>query len=97
MKPDPNDPAWAWAPYQPDAARPWDLRLAAHLYRRAAFGGTWPELQRALSEGPQATIDKLVHPTPEAAAFNRLYDDYENAAAASAGYASQAWWLRRMI
>ena len=97
MKPDSNDPAWAWAPFQPDAARPWDLRLAAHLYRRAAFGGTWPELQRALSEGPQATIDKLVHPAPEAAAFNRLYDDYENAAATSTGYGSQAWWLRRMI
>jgi uncharacterized protein (DUF1800 family) len=97
VKPDPNDSAWAWAPFQPDAARPWDVRLAAHLYRRAAFGGTWPELQRALSEGPQATVDKLVHPTPEAAAFNRLYDDYENAAAASAGYGSQAWWLRRMI
>jgi len=97
VKPDLNDPAWAWAPFQPDAARPWDLRLAAHLYRRAAFGGTWSELQRALSEGPQATVDRLVRPTPEAAAFNRLYDDYENAAAASAGYGSQAWWLRRMI
>jgi uncharacterized protein (DUF1800 family) len=97
VKPDPNDPAWAWVPFQPDAVRPWDLPLAAHLYRRAAFGGTWPELQRALSEGPQATIDKLVHPTPKAADFNRLYDDYENAAAASDGYGSQAWWLRRMI
>jgi uncharacterized protein (DUF1800 family) len=97
VKPDANDPAWAWAPFQPDAARPWDLRLAAHLYRRAAFGGTWPELQRALSEGPPATIDKLVHPTPEGADFNRLYDDYEKTAAAFAGYGSQAWWLRRMI
>ena len=97
MKPDPHDPAWAWTAFQPDAARPWDLRLAAHLYRRAAFGGTWPELQRALAEGPQATVGRLVHPTPEAAAFNRLYDDYETAAAASAGYGSQAWWLRRMI
>jgi len=97
VKPDPNDPAWVWAPFQPDATRPWDLRLAAHLYRRAAFGGTWPELQRALSEGPQATINRLVHPMPEAADFNRLYDDYENAAAASEGYGSQAWWLRRMI
>ena len=97
MRPDLNDPAWAWAPFQPDAARLWDLRLAAHLYRRAAFGGTWPELQCALSEGPQATIGRLVHPMPEAADFNRLYDDYESAAAASAGYGSQAWWLRRMI
>jgi uncharacterized protein (DUF1800 family) len=97
VRPDLNDPAWAWAPFQPDAARPWDLRLAAHLYRRAAFGGTWPELQRALSDGPQATIDKLVNPKPGAADFDRLYDDYENAAAASSGYGSQAWWLRRMI
>jgi uncharacterized protein (DUF1800 family) len=97
VNPDPHDPAWAWAPFQPDATRPWDLRLAAHLYRRAAFGGTWPELQRALSEGPQATIDRLLQPSPEAAAFNRLYDDYENAAASSGGYGSQAWWLRRMI
>ena len=97
MSPDLNNPAWAWAPFQPDATRPWDLRLAAHLYRRAAFGGTWPELQSALSDGPQATINKLVQPTPEAAAFNRLYDDYETAAASSGGYGPQAWWLRRMI
>ena len=97
MKPDPNNPDWAWAPFQPDAARPWDLRLAAHLYRRAAFGGTWPELQRALAEGPQATVDKLVQPTPEAATFNRLYDDYETAAATAEGFGSQAWWLRRMM
>jgi uncharacterized protein (DUF1800 family) len=97
VKPNPNDPAWAWAPFEPDATQPWDLRLAAHLYRRAAFGGTWPELQRALSEGPQATIDKLVQPAAGAEAFDRLYDDYEDAAAASAGYGSQAWWLRRMI
>ena len=60
MNPDPHDPAWAWAPFQPDATRPWDLRRVAHLYRRAAFGGTWPELQGALSEGPQATIGRLL-------------------------------------
>jgi hypothetical protein len=32
VKPDPNDPAWAWAPFQPDAARPWDLRLVLLCY-----------------------------------------------------------------
>jgi uncharacterized protein (DUF1800 family) len=97
VSPDPNNPAWAWAPFQPDAIRPWDLRLAAHLYRRTAFGGTWPELQRALSDDPQAAIDRLLQPTPQTESFNRLYDDYETAAAASAGYGSRAWWLRRMI
>jgi len=28
-----DDPAWAWAPYKRDASRPWDLRLAGHLYQ----------------------------------------------------------------
>jgi uncharacterized protein (DUF1800 family) len=92
-----SDPDWAWAAYQPDAARPWNLRWAGHLYRRAAFGGTWDELQTALKAGPQATIDKLLQPLGDPIGFNRDHDDYEKAAAQSSGVAGlQAWWLRRM-
>ena len=32
------DPQWAWAEFQPDDQRPWNLALAGHLYRRAGFG-----------------------------------------------------------
>ena len=32
------DPEWAWAGYEPDEQRPWNLARAGHLYRRAAFG-----------------------------------------------------------
>ena len=91
----PPDPRWAWAAYEPDRDRPWNLGRAGHLYRRAAFGASWEQLQQALSDGPQRTIDKLLKPQSEAAEFNRIYDEYE----AATGSVDQlrAWWLRRMI
>lgn len=93
-----NDPAWAWARYEPTKERPWGLRQAAHLYRRAAFGATWGQLQRALADGPQRTIDKLRKPEDEVARFDRTFDPFEMDASKSASAeASRAWWLRRMI
>jgi uncharacterized protein (DUF1800 family) len=90
-----NGPDWAWAEYEPDAERPWNLARAGHLYRRAAFGASWEQLQQSLSDGPQRTIDKLLRPQSDAAQFNRTYDEYETAT----GSVDQlrAWWLRRMI
>ena len=90
------DPAWAWAKYEPDERRPWNLRLAGHLYRRAAFGATWSQLQQALADGPQRTVDRLLRPETDVAAFNQAYDQYDNAAAGSAE-GLRSWWLRRMI
>jgi len=92
------DPGWAWRPYQPDAERPWSLAWAGHLYRRAGFGASWSELQQTLADGPQKSIDRLLKPTDEIAAFNQSYDAYE--AAAAGGEATddlRSWWLRRMI
>jgi hypothetical protein len=57
-----TDPAWAWAAYQPDARWPWNLAQAGHLYRRAAFGAGWDQLQQALSDGPQRAVSKLLKP-----------------------------------
>ena len=48
-----------WSPSEGDA---WDLRKAAHLYRRAGFGGSLPELNRALEQGHAATLDWIVAP-----------------------------------
>jgi uncharacterized protein (DUF1800 family) len=93
----PVDPAWAWAPYKPDAARPWSLRWAGHLYRRAAFGATWDQLQQALKDGPERTIEKLLRPDAEAAAANRALDEDERAAGSASVEGLRAWWLRRMI
>ncbi len=94
----PIDPAWAWSPYQPDAQHPWSLALAGHLYRRAAFGANWDQLQQALADGPQKTIDILLKPQADVAAFNRADDQYDDSAAGSDSADSlRAWWLRRMI
>jgi len=93
------DPDWAWAAYKPDAERPWSLRLAGHLYRRAGFGATWDQLQEALRDGPVRTVEKLLSPPGDLAGFNRTYDEYE--AAIDPGSEStevvRRWWLRRMI
>ena len=89
-----TDPAWAWTAYTPSDLAPWDLARAGHLYRRAAFGANWGELQQALSEGPQRTIDKLLKPETDPAAFNREYDQYEFSASVDG---LRDWWLRRMI
>ncbi|MFA6563895.1 MAG: DUF1800 domain-containing protein [Verrucomicrobiia bacterium] len=92
------DPASAWARYQPDARRPWNLALAGHLYRRAAFGATWNQLQRAVADGPQRTIDGLLRPSADVAAFNRQYDELETPANdENSSNDLRAWWLQRMI
>jgi len=91
-----TDPVWAWAAYKPDVQRPWNLAQAGHLYRRAAFGATWNQLQQALSDGPQRTLDKLLRPQADIAAFNRAYDEYESSGTGSTD-SLKAWWLRRMI
>ncbi len=92
------DPKWAWAAYQPDADHPWNLPLAAHLMRRAAFGASWQQLQSALEDGPQTTIDRIVRPEADVAAFDKSLDEYDNAAGRSGNtVALRAWWLRRII
>jgi uncharacterized protein (DUF1800 family) len=92
------DPATAWARYEPDSGRPWNLALAGHLYRRAAFGASWDQLQRALRDGPQQTVDALLRPRGDAAAFDRQYDELETPANdENASNDLRAWWLQRMI
>jgi uncharacterized protein (DUF1800 family) len=52
-------PTDLWAAYTPDEKQPWNLRRAVHLNRRAAFAGTWDELQRDLKDGPEKAVARL--------------------------------------
>src|SRR5262249_27647823 len=87
----------AWEPYKPSAADPWDLKKVGHLYRRAAFGATWDELQTSLKDGPDKSIDRLLKGGDEDG-FNK---DTEALAAsikrANNSGAAGAWWLSRML
>ena len=69
------DPAEAWAPWAPTAGDPWDRRWAGHLYRRAAFGASWPDLQAALDAGPAVTINRLLAGDEGHDEFDRLMDE----------------------
>src|SRR5689334_5681644 len=95
------DVAWAWQPYEPSPDRPWSRRLAAHLYRRAVFAASWAELDRALSGGPAATLDRLCNPpTPDesSAAFERSITELAERTA-EGGNTQQlaAWWVYRIL
>ncbi len=92
------DPQWAWAEFQPDAGRPWNLALAGHLYRRSGFGANWQQLQQAVAAGPRATVEQLLHPPADVQAAEAAWDQEEEASARTTGIESaRAWWLRRMI
>lgn len=94
----PVDPQWAWAPYSPSSERPWDLKWAGHLYRRAAFGASWDQLQKALKEGPDQTLAWLLDPNGNRSEFETAFDEYESSAAYSSSTEGlRAWWLRRML
>ncbi len=53
-------PTDLWAAYTPDDKQPWDLKRVVHLHRRAAFAGTWGELQRDLADGPEKAVNRLL-------------------------------------
>jgi uncharacterized protein (DUF1800 family) len=91
------DPQWAWGPYRPSGPNPWDLRKAGHLYRRAAFGATWDELQTAVADGPDKAVDKLLRGHDDSA----IDRDSQIMAATAGRFNADAqlapWWLYRLL
>jgi len=81
---------------QPYAGR-FGPRHAAHLLRRAGFGGSQDDVARVAALGMTGAVDSLLHPTAPDADFPPfpdvavLYDPKKNRAAA------QLWWLDRML
>jgi hypothetical protein len=90
-------PEEAWEPFVPGRDGEWDLRRAAHLFRRAGFGATRSQLEQALQGSPEAVIDDLLNaeePPEFQLEMSRL------AAAAIAGGKVQplsAWWVYRIL
>lgn len=74
----------------------WNRRMAAHLYRRAGFGGTTEELDRAVAEGLEATVERLVH--PESVPNDQLESRLESLRLDLRTLQGIIrWWLTRMI
>jgi uncharacterized protein (DUF1800 family) len=87
-----------WAPYEPTASDPWDLRKAAHLHRRAGFGATWGQLQRDLRDGPAASIDRLLHPAEPPKEEQQILDVLRQGVLdTNDAERLKAWWLNRIL
>ena len=90
-----------WAPYVPTDAAPWNLRRVVHLHRRAGFSATWNEIQRDLTDGPEASIGRLLSGKARAGVAAEFESTSEklarSAAAAKDVRRLQAWWVYRML
>ncbi len=87
----------AWQPFTASPDRPWSNRLAAHLLRRAGFGGSISEIEAAQKAGLQPTIDRLINASSadsyneEMATAGRLVSGGQDSKSLA------AWWLLRMV
>lgn len=73
----------------------WNARNAAHLLRRATFGGTPAEIERSLELGLDATVDALLDTSiPDTALETRLQRENFDL---SEPVGIIRWWLTRMI
>jgi hypothetical protein len=99
------DPAKEWAPWQPSPRDPWGAKWAGHLYRRAAFGGSWPQIQAAVKAGPEAAVEKLLAGGAGLEEFDQIMDAVapgqpsprRGGVQPEGGYDLEGWWLHRMV
>lgn len=92
------DPRWAWEPYRPDAKNPWNLKKAGHLYRRAAFGASWPELEKAVKQGLEQTITTLFQGGAGQEPFEKQTAEMKDTVIiGQTEELMRAWWLYRLL
>lgn len=82
------------SPWRPRAGDPWDRSKAAHLGRRAGFGATPSELERALEEGPAASLQRLLEPPGHDPA---LVASVRAVLAVESLEGLQAWWTQLIL
>ncbi len=87
------DPVEAWKPWQP-AAGEWNRKWIAHLFRRAGFGATPAEVDKALAQGLSKTLTHFM--TGEADAAERLELLTETGQYYTEPVNLRVWWLYAM-
>lgn len=92
------DPIWAWQPYTPSDERPWNRKLAAHLYRRAGFGASDVSLDEAVGREPSDVVRQWVAQNVEANDFRESADRLAQTILASGdGKKLSAAWVYRLL
>jgi uncharacterized protein (DUF1800 family) len=75
-----------------------DLQLMAHLFRRAGFGATRDEVERAVAKGYEATVEDLLHPEAAPAVEEDVLQRYYLDAKESFQLdGAQTGWVYRLI
>ena len=75
-----------------------DLRLMAHLMRRAGFGATRDELERLVEQGYDATVETLLDPESQPELdMDELYRYLPQAESSFVGLHVQTDWIYRML
>ena len=93
-----TDPKWAWSTFEPTRQSPWDLKAAAHLFRRAGFAASRNELDEAIQRNPQSVVDDLVAVESESAKFQLQMKSLIGAALATGNVKQlSAQWVFRML
>lgn len=90
-------PNLAWQPFVPDRDRVFGVREAAHLFRRAGFGGSIAEINRAVAAGLEATLDQLFGQIDEADSAQELEKTARLVTGSADATQLAAWWLLRML
>ena len=93
------DPTDAWSPWQPTPTDPFNIKWAAHLYRRAGFGASLAELRQAEKDGLNVTLDRVVNINPEDKTWNEVIRKQGLSVLKSRDelFNLRAWWVYSML
>jgi uncharacterized protein (DUF1800 family) len=92
------DPSQAWQPWEPGRGERFNLKWAGHLFRRAGFGASLPELRAAVEQGLDATLARLVDRDESAAARLRLLESVgDRMISDDRPDELRAWWCYSML
>src|SRR4030088_384447 len=90
--------AMAIAISRPELKQLTDIELMGHLFRRAGFGATREQIEAAVEQGYEATVEHLLHPEAapplEEDLIFRYYPDMKEARQIDP---AQSLWVYRMI
>src|SRR5262245_17372409 len=92
------DPSDAWKAWEPNAAQPWDLTWAAHLYRRAACSAARSEMHETVKKGFPATRQRMLDGDPQGGERDRfLSENGDKIARRDNASDLRGWWVYAMF
>lgn len=85
-----------WEPFEVSQKQSWSPRLAAHLFRRAAFGASIRQIDQAVEAGLDSTLDGLFDLSKADSFEEEMSTAGRVLASGEESKGLAAWWLLRM-